>query len=173
MLSNNEFNISETDSLTIPGLLPNNNIGLNPQPQLFSSGQTQPEDKITLRVALQLIEEIEVNNIDGTPGRDNLVGTDGNDIITGFQGGDILTGGDGNDIFVYTGTRDPIDTITDFEICKDIIDLSGVLNAIGFTGDDPVASGYVGFRTDGADAIITIDPDGTCLLYTSPSPRDA
>ena len=160
MLTNNEFNISETDSLTIPGLVPNNDISLNSQRQLLSSGETQPEDDETLLIASQLIEEIEVNNIDGTRGRDNLVGTDGSDIITGFQGGDTLTGGEGSDTFVYTGTRDRRDIITDFEVCSDIIDLSDVLDAIGFTGDDPVASGYVGLRIDGEDAIVTIDPDG-------------
>ncbi|NET42562.1 Ig-like domain-containing protein [Okeania sp. SIO2B3] len=164
MLSNDELNIFQTDSLTVPSLVNNNDNEFNfPQP-LLSSEDTftvlSPVDDETLRIASQLISEIEVNNIDGTHRRDNLVGTDSNDIITGFLGADTLTGGDGKDIFVYTSMRDRRDIITDFEVGQDKIDFTKLLEQIGFTGDDPVASGHVGLQTNDTDAIITIDQDG-------------
>ncbi len=60
----------------------------------------------------------------GESGKDQLFGEAGNDILDGGTGKDILTGGEGYDIFVFredSGT----DTITDFELTKDLIDLSG------------------------------------------------
>ena len=156
MLSNDELKIFQTDSLTVPGLVNNNDNNFNFQVPLLSSGETQPEDDQTLRIASQLIDDIEVNNIDGTPGLDNLVGTEGDDLIIGSQGQDTITGGDGNDTFVYTNVRHRSDIITDFELGKDKIDLTEVLDAIGFTGDDPIESGHVGLQTNDTDVIVTI-----------------
>jgi uncharacterized repeat protein (TIGR01451 family) len=86
------------------------------------------------------------NEINGTSGRDNLVGSTLNEIITGFQGGDSLTGGSGNDQFVYTSIRDRGDTITDFEISKDSIILTQLLDSLitgGYNGTNAIADGYV------------------------------
>ncbi|WP_237397018.1 Ig-like domain-containing protein, partial [Okeania sp. KiyG1] len=163
MLSNDELNIFKTDSLTVSGLVNNNDNEFNfPQP-LLSSEDTftvLPLDEETLRFSSQLIDDIEVNTIEGTPGRDNLVGTEGDDIIIGFQGRDTITGGDGNDTFLYTSIIDAGDIITDFEVGQDKIDFTEVLDGMGLTGDDPIESGYVGFRTYETDVIVTIHPNG-------------
>jgi hypothetical protein len=50
--------------------------------------------------------------------------------------------------------------ITDFEVGMDKIDLSQVLESVGFGGGDPIAFGYIGFRSRRRGTILTIDPDG-------------
>ncbi|MGK7943146.1 MAG: ExeM/NucH family extracellular endonuclease, partial [Microcystaceae cyanobacterium] len=136
------------------------NLDFGRDPTLFNGQdpfRTSDHDPIIIGLNLTSPGEI----IEGTAGgRDNLIGTDGDDVITGLQGRDNLTGGEGNDIFVYTSIVDAGDTITDFEVGSDKIDLVGVLNGLGFAGVDPIAEGYVGFRSRGADTILTIDPDG-------------
>ncbi|NEQ40084.1 MAG: ExeM/NucH family extracellular endonuclease [Okeania sp. SIO3I5] len=99
--------------------------------------------------------------IDGTSGGETLIGTDGDDTITGFRRGDILTGGGGSDTFVYTSLRDGRDTITDFEVTSDKIDLSQVLSVVGFEGIDPIADGYVDFASTSNGTYLRIDPDGS------------
>lgn len=100
------------------------------------------------------------NEINGTAGRDKLVGTDDSDRITGFAGHDKLAGLGGNDIFTYTSLDDAGDILSDFEVGSDKLDLSELLDSIEYTGIDPIAEGYIGFRSEGATAIVTIDPDG-------------
>ncbi|MEL6997779.1 MAG: M10 family metallopeptidase C-terminal domain-containing protein [Pseudomonadota bacterium] len=70
----------------------------------------------------------------GTFGNDNLVGTSGSDEILALGGGDTLDGGTGDDTFTGgTGADtyrfangDGIDTIVDFEVGTDQIDLRGL-----------------------------------------------
>lgn len=82
-----------------------------------------------------------VNRIDGTPGDDYLTGTDKNDQIYGYEGNDsligglgkdylvgglgndTLTGGGGRDTFVLYYSGGGIDTITDFSVQEDRIDV--------------------------------------------------
>lgn len=70
--------------------------------------------------------------IDGKGGSDKLVGKKGDDVIdggagndriTGGQGDDSLTGGSGNDKFWYGKAGAGHDTITDFTVGEDRIDL--------------------------------------------------
>ncbi|NEQ40080.1 MAG: VWA domain-containing protein [Okeania sp. SIO3I5] len=117
-------------------------------------------DAILAAIGTPITEE-EIHTIEGTSSRDNLIGTDGDDTITGFRRGDTLTGGDGDDIFVYTSLRDGRDTITDFEVGRDKIDLVEVLDVVGFAGVDPIADGYVGFASTSNSTYLTIDPDGS------------
>lgn len=68
----------------------------------------------------------------GGTGNDTIEGGDGDDIMTGYTGNDLLSGGAGADVFglVYGLHCEAVmldmghDTITDFEIGKDKIDLS-------------------------------------------------
>jgi Ca2+-binding RTX toxin-like protein len=101
--------------------------------------------------------------VDGTPGRDTLNGTPTNDRIAGSQGADILTGGGGNNVFVYNNIRDAGDTITDFDFGGDVILLSPNLfqTPSDFNYDIATNDGFLGFRTQGNDTTILIDPDGT------------
>jgi predicted extracellular nuclease len=100
------------------------------------------------------------NYIDGQRGVNIIIGGDQDDIIIGGQGRDILTGGSGNDIFRYNSLIDIGDVITDFTVGEDKIDLSRVLQNIGYSGSNPIADKYVGFRTLANDTILQIDADG-------------
>jgi Ca2+-binding RTX toxin-like protein len=66
------------------------------------------------------------DTLDGGAGADTINGGGGNDTITGGAGADTLTGGTGADHFVYRGTGDGGDTITDFAngAGNDILDFS-------------------------------------------------
>ncbi|MBD1554162.1 glycosyl hydrolase family 28-related protein [Pseudomonas typographi] len=76
--------------------------------------------------------------ITGEAGRDTLSGGAGNDILVGGSGADTLTGGAGADVFRFealtdsyrTSTTSYADTITDFDVTSDTLDLAG----LGFTG---------------------------------------
>lgn len=60
----------------------------------------------------------------GSDNDDSLVGTNQDDILVDSNGSDTFRGSDGNDIFVL-GADGAIDLIADFEIGKDLVDLSG------------------------------------------------
>jgi len=75
----------------------------------------------------------------GEAGSDTLLGGGGNDSLDGGTGTDTLIGGDGDDTltgganvdrFVYNNSSEGVDTITDFNIAQDFIDVS----ASGFGG---------------------------------------
>jgi serralysin len=65
------------------------------------------------------------DEISGDNGANVLFGWAGKDILNGGRGNDTLTGGSGDDIFVFENSFDR-DTITDFAINRDVIDLSSV-----------------------------------------------
>lgn len=67
------------------------------------------------------------DTLNGNGGNDILLGDDGNDIISGGAGNDVLTGGAGADSFNFAAGSG-VDTITDFEIGVDKINLSGVFS---------------------------------------------
>ncbi len=97
----------------------------------------------------------------GTSGRDVIVGTPGDDIIIGGPGADLLSGNGGSNIFVYNSVLDGGDTITDFQPGIDLLDFRGVLQSLGVTSSNPIASGHVVCTPSGANAVIGIDPDGS------------
>ena len=65
---------------------------------------------------------------------DTLDGGAGNDRLVGGAGEDQLFGGPGNDRFEYASFSDRGDTIDDFRLGEDVIDLSSVVS--GFTQGD-------------------------------------
>ncbi|BAZ47897.1 putative outer membrane adhesin [Nostoc sp. NIES-4103] len=102
------------------------------------------------------------NIIDGNGGNDDLSGGAGDDILIGGTGRDVLTGGAGNDLFVYTSIRDARDTITDFSPSADKIvltDLFASFNLGGLNYETATAQGYLGFRSQGNNTTVLIDPD--------------
>ncbi|WP_293119281.1 ExeM/NucH family extracellular endonuclease [Okeania sp. SIO1I7] len=138
------------------------NLDFGRDPSLFNGQDPfRNSDHDPIIVGLNLESSTPGEVIEGTRRRDNLIGTDGDDTITGFRRRDTLTGGAGDDTFVYTGLRDAGDIITDFEVGSDKIDLVEVLDSFDFAGFDPIADGYVGFRSRRGNTILTIDPDGT------------
>ena len=66
----------------------------------------------------------------GGSGIDSIFGYDGNDRIVGGDGADTLTGGTGADVFRFANPIEGFDTITDFVVVDDKIEIS----TSGFTG---------------------------------------
>ncbi len=122
---------------------------------------------ITLNGQTLLVEQ-STNDIVGTSGRDNLVGTSGSDRITGGFAADTIFGGLGSDTFVYNNIRDAGDTIKDFELRTDVIDLTGVLNSFGYNRLNPIGDGYVKFSSYSGGTTILLDSDGNGSLNARP-----
>ena len=68
----------------------------------------------------------------GDDGDDTIDGEEGNDTILGGRGDDELTGGTGEDTFAYKYIDAGDDTITDFDVDEDMIDLSLIQHTITF-----------------------------------------
>lgn len=101
------------------------------------------------------------NQLNGGAGDDTLLGGVGDDILTGGSGADTLTGGSGADRFVFTALSDAGDTITDLTLGDgDVIDVSALLAAIGYTGDDPEADGILSLEAATGGSYLVVDPDG-------------
>jgi len=98
--------------------------------------------------------------VEGKAGNDTLTGGRGNDLLTGGSGADLLVGGAGSDTFVYTDFNDKGDTITDFGVGRDVLDLKTLFDNLGYTGANPIAAGYMRFVQSGSNTQVQIDPDG-------------
>ncbi len=107
----------------------------------------------------------------GTDGNDILVGSDdadalsgglGNDYLAGAGGNDTLSGGGGADKFFLTSLQDGIDTITDFDVQQDVLDLSGLLNGVFDPNGVEQLSEYVRAVPDDqtGDTTVQVDIDG-------------
>lgn len=68
------------------------------------------------------------NEVNGTSADDVLTGTNGNDLIVGFEGNDTIETGGGNDVLLYNGLSEAEDTVSDFEVGADLIDLSAFVS---------------------------------------------
>ena len=145
---------------------------------------------------------INIENLIGTDRDDNLTGDNNSNILTGLTGDDILDGGAGDDTAVFEGAftdytvteangvltvtdinsangNEGTDTLTNIEYLQ-----FGNLTVAVQTLDNPI-NGTQGADTlagtVGTDLILGLDDDDVveglegddCLLYTSPSPRDA
>ena len=115
------------------------------------------------------------DQIDGSAGNDFIDGGNGGDTIIISAGNDFLIGGAGSDTFVISDIADGAtsqDVIDDFEIGVDVLDVSGLAGVSSF--DDL----FITTNDSGNIAIFISDTQSltlnnlTCLLYTSPSPRD-
>lgn len=101
----------------------------------------------------------------GFGGNDTINGGGGNDVIAGGAGNDNLTGGSGNDRFVFEDINHGVDTIYDFDLISDDLDLDALFDANGLSGLDntaqAIADGYVKFVQNGSDVTVEIDLDGS------------
>ncbi|AMN43728.1 S8 family serine peptidase [Rhodoplanes sp. Z2-YC6860] len=79
---------------------------------------------------------------------DTIQGGRGNDTIVAGSGGDKLYGGPGNDTFVFKAPGQVTDVIADFVKGQDILDLHALMTAIGYTGTNAVADGWVKLVAD-------------------------
>ncbi len=78
------------------------------------------------------------NALTGNSGNNSLSGLGGNDVLAGGLGNDTLTGGAGRDVFVFNTApngRTNVDTITDFNVVDDRINLeNAIFTALGPQG---------------------------------------
>jgi Ca2+-binding RTX toxin-like protein len=125
---------------------------------LYEANQYRTSDHDPVIIGVKLGETI--NIINGTTIKDTLVGTPGKDRITGLGAADVISGGLGNDEFVYTGTTEGIDTITDFTLGQDKIVLTALLQSVQYQGLNPITDGVIKFATSGNNTIVYIDADG-------------
>ena len=95
--------------------------------------------------------------VHGLGGDDTIIGSAFADTIVGGDGDDRLTGGAGFDTFVYKFTDEGDDTIADFLIGTDTLDISQLLDLTNGGSN----SDYVTVENVGADAKLSIDHDGT------------
>ncbi len=91
--------------------------------------------------------------ITGSWGDDIILGGGGNDTLDGGGGDDLLAGGSGSDTFVLNDANDGVDTIIDFTVDEDVIDLSGVTGVITYEQRDDDAVMLV----DGSDFAVFLD----------------
>jgi len=130
------------------------NTEFKPQ-DLYTNSPFRSSDHDPVVVGLNMVK-----TISGTTGRDTLMGTSGDDVITGGIGADVLTGGAGADVFVFNSMRDAIDTITDFTPATDRIELTALLQSLGYAGSNPFADGYVRLAVVAGQVTLQIDADG-------------
>jgi Ca2+-binding RTX toxin-like protein len=81
-----------------------------------------------------------IQNLIGSDHNDWLVGDLHDNVITGGKGDDLLTGGGGNDTFKWQDGDTGHDTVTDFKLGSDTLDLSQLLH-----GENSVASSLENF----------------------------
>ncbi len=103
--------------------------------------------------------------IEGGSGNDTLNGQDGNDRLIGGLGDDILTGGAGADVLAYRTLSErgiAGDLAKDFQVGAggDILDVSALLDSLGYAGSDAFADGFLKFTASGANTLVQIDADG-------------
>jgi len=99
------------------------------------------------------------NNLKGTSSADYINGLAGDDYLTGLEGDDVLTGGAGADTFFFT-KDEGVDTITDFEVGTDVIDLGG------YSGNkhDSFSEVKKLSKQDGEDVIIELSNNDSITL---------
>ncbi|HEY3916289.1 MAG TPA: choice-of-anchor tandem repeat GloVer-containing protein [Stellaceae bacterium] len=108
-----------------------------------------------------------------------IIGGSGNDTLIAGHEANIFTGNGGDDSFVFNYLPWNAGQITDFNTATDVLNLKGIFQAIGYTGSNPVADGYLNFTADGngnTEVIVnphdSADPWGavvTTLEHVSPS----
>ena len=96
-----------------------------------------------------------------------ITGNPGNDNIYGGYGADILTGESGVDTFIFLSTNDTGDTITDFVLGTDKINLAAIDANISLANDQPFVFGGttatangVWYEVSGDNRMVYLDTNG-------------
>lgn len=87
-------------------------------------------DAGTLEDSDFIFDQQVVEGLSGSDGNDVITGTDADETILDGKGFDVLTGGLGKDHFTISAQQGDIDTITDFTVGEDKIDLKQVTQFI-------------------------------------------
>jgi subtilisin-like proprotein convertase family protein len=116
--------------------------------------------------SLQLGTTTVIKNVWAGDGNDTIIANDagdtiqggrGNDTIVAGHGADKLYGGPGNDTFVFNFLKAAPDTVADFAVGQDVIDMHQLMTSIGYTGTDPVADHWLTLVSDangGTDFVV-------------------
>jgi len=91
----------------------------------------------------------------------------GDDLVISAKGRQVITLGAGRDTVVWNWFPDS-DVINDFALGEDRLDVRGVLQAIGYAGADPLASGHVQCLNGSGGALVRLDRDGTAGAVYAP-----
>ncbi len=83
-----------------------------------------------------------------------LTGGSGYTTFYPSQGNDVLTGGTGGNDYIFSKEPWSPDTITNFKVGTDKLDLSALFASVGYTGSNPVADGYIYLLSDGSGGTI-------------------
>ena len=102
--------------------------------------------------------------IQGGDGNDVIYAGSGNDTVTGGAGADQLWGGSGRDTFVFTAAADSspasFDTIQDFQVGTDHINVSGLGFSAATSGLGTLAAHGLNWSQVGSDTVILGDTNG-------------
>jgi Ca2+-binding RTX toxin-like protein len=79
--------------------------------------------------------------LEGGGGDDNLSGYNGDDVPGGGLGADWLSGGEGADTFVWNSAREGRDTVQDFTLAVDHLQVNSTL--VGFSGAEVQLGAFV------------------------------
>ena len=96
----------------------------------------------------------------GNRGEDRIVGGAGDDRIIGGFDSDRITGGGGSDTMVYRSIRDGFDTITDFELGTDRIDVRRLLRRSGLTAGASALGDTIQLGGGDNRTVVSFDRDG-------------
>lgn len=109
------------------------------------------------------------DTLSGGNGSDAILGGPGDDRLIGGLGNDRLWGGSGNDTFVLVSEPGALDSIYDFKIGHDLLDVSQLTNLAGnpVNFNDVVVTSTNG----GASSFLTF-PDGTRIRVYGVPPAD-
>lgn len=91
------------------------------------------------------------DRLDGGAGNDKLYGGRGGDVLEGGAGNDKMWGGEGCDVFAFGARDGGRDTIYDFNVCEDKLDLSALGIADSFEDLD--------LRQRGHKTVVTLDAE--------------
>ena len=104
-----------------------------------------------------------VTAINGTAGNDDLDGGLGSDILIGGAGDDLLMGGLGTDFFDWNGGDEGTiatpasDHVQDFTVADDKLDLSDMLDSLGFTSSGGVVESYLSLTENATnEAVLSV-----------------
>jgi subtilisin family serine protease/Ca2+-binding RTX toxin-like protein len=87
-----------------------------------------------------VIEAGSTSTLSGKAGNDILIGSSASNILVGGAGNDTLTTGTGFDTVLFTTKTEGIDTITDFNVYQDLIQVSAVNFGGGLIAGESISS---------------------------------
>ncbi|HET6606571.1 MAG TPA: NF038122 family metalloprotease [Rhodopila sp.] len=115
----------------------------------------------------------------GLAGNDTLngAGMTGTLFMTGGTGGDTMTGGGGVNDYLFGSVADSmpgsLDTITNFNVSNDLIDLTGLGTKLTYTGQTltgaKLGADSIGWRQSGGDTLIYVNTSGSPRALVSAS----